>query len=265
MKKLNVTPISDSAQMPLKKGTLQFLQDANLEALAAILKSHIGDAYNASTVYILFGVKNTGTAPNYVISAGAVFYQGEIFLVDATSFSTSGNVAIFQIITTQYTTYADPVTFSDATVHNVHDIRKVQVLAGTSGSGIADFSQANSPLLVVPPQVNISGAGVTGSYPNFVIPGANGLYPILYAGSYNIGDIPSGGQTYSVTFPSDVGTANYYVQMTLISNSPSAPGDDSNVRPPAIRTRSSTGFTFFINELSNVTQNLALEYIIFAK
>lgn len=265
MKKLNVTPISDSAQMPLKKGTLQFLQDANLEALSAILRSHIGDAYNLNTVYVLFGVKNSGTESNYIISAGAVFYQGEIFLVDATSFSTSGNTAIFQIITTQYTTYADPVTFSDSTVHNVHDIRKVQVLAGTAGTGIADFSQANTPLLVVPPQVNITGAGVTGSYPNFVVPSANGLYPILYAGSYNIGNIPSGGQTYSVTFPDDVGTANYYVQMTLISNSPSDPLHDDTTKVPLLRTRSSTGFTFYVNEEANYTQNLILEYILFAK
>lgn len=264
MKRLSVTPISDSAQMPLKKGTLQFLQDANLEALSAILRSHIGDAYNLNTVYVLFGVKNSGTAPNYIISAGAVFYQGEIFLVDATSFSTSGNTAIFQIITTQYTTYADPVTFSDSTVHNVHDIRKVQVLAGTAGTGIADFSQANTPLLVVPAQVSITGAGVTGSYPNFVIPGANGLHPILGAGTFNIGDIPAGGQTYSVSF-ADVGTANYYIQMSLVSNSPSNPQADANSTQPMIRTRSNTGFTFYIDEPANIAQNLILEYILFAK
>lgn len=264
MKRLSTVPISDAAQMPLKKGTLQFLQDANLEALAAILKSHIGDAYNANTVYIMFGVKNSGSGANYVISAGAVFYQGEIFLVDATSFSTSGNVAIFQIITTQYGTYADPVTFSDATVHNVHDIRKVQVLAGTTGTGIADFSQANTPLLVVPAPVNISGAGVTGSYPNYVIPGANGLHACLGAGTFNIGDIPAGGQTYSVTF-ADVGTANYFIQMSLVSNSPSSPQSDANCTQPMIRTRTSSGFTFYIDEPANITQNLILEYILFAK
>jgi len=261
MKKLNVTPISDSAQMPLKKGTLQFLQDANLEVVAATMKALIGVLYNPDTVYVMFGCKNTGTDPNYIISAGAVFYQGEIFLVDAISFSTSGNTAIFQIITTQYGTFADPVTFTDSTVHNVHDIRKVQVIAGTTGTGIADYSQGSFLNFVIPEKVSLTGAGVTGTYPTFVIPGLSNSYPILYGGSFNVGDV-SGGQSYSVTFPT-VGTSEYYVQGSLISGA-TVPANDANVIW-TIRDRTATGFSLYVRELSSSANNIIFEYTLVKK
>lgn len=271
MKKLSIAPISDSAKMPIKKGTLQFLQDANSEVFAAIVQSLIGDNYNPSTVYVLRGCENTGTDPSYLISEGNVFYNGEVFAVDATSFSTSGNVAIFQIATTQYTTFADPVTFSDNTTHNVHDIRKVQVLSGTSGSGIADWTQLVRLNFVIPPQLNATGAGVSGVYPNLVFAGPNGINPCLGGGSFTIGDIPAGGQTYTVTFPTtmgtagNVGTSSFFVLMTLLTTNLSDLRHENMIRHPLLLSRSNTGFTFFIDEDDNITQQLTLEYMIFAK
>lgn len=135
MKILDVTPISTSAQMPIKKGTLQFLQDAYKECIDAILRGTIGSAYSASTYYILHGCVNSGAGTNYVISAGAIYYNGEIYLVDSATFSTSGGLnPIMTITTTQYTTNADPVTFTNGSSNNVHDIRKI-VISGGTGSG----------------------------------------------------------------------------------------------------------------------------------
>ena len=145
MKKLVIDSISDSAQMPIKKGTLQFLQDANYEAMQSIVLAAIGSTYDPTKVYVLYGCINSGSGNSYTITAGAVFYAGEIYLVDAASFTASGsNVGVFSIAITQYTNNADPVTFADTTIQNVHNIRKMLISAGASGSTIGDYS-ARSP------------------------------------------------------------------------------------------------------------------------
>lgn len=133
MKILDVTNITSAAQMPIKKGTLQFIQDAYKECINAILRGTIGGAYSASTYYILHGCANSGVGSNYVISAGAIFYNGEIYLVDATTFTTTGGqVPVMNVATTQYTTNADPVTFTNGVAYDVHDIRKIAITAGTA-------------------------------------------------------------------------------------------------------------------------------------
>tara|TARA_R110000868_G_scaffold348778_1_gene609951 strand:- start:67 stop:1023 length:957 start_codon:yes stop_codon:yes gene_type:complete len=138
---LNVTPITDVAQFPIKKGTLQFLQDAHKDSLANTLIGMIGDSFNALNVYVLYGCKNTGSFPAYNISSGAIFFLGEVYGVNSASFSVTGsNVAVLNIATTQYTTDADPVTFTDAVARNVHDVRSVVISAGASGSGIGNYS-----------------------------------------------------------------------------------------------------------------------------
>ena len=172
MKKLDLTPVTDAAQMPVKRGTLQFLQDANAEIFNAIVRGAIGTTYDNSKVYILFGCVNTGDGNSYNISAGAVFYQGEVYLVDAAVFSTTGaNTAVFTQVTTQYVSYADPVTFTDSSVHNIHNIRKMVISSGASGSGIANWADRANFNFTVVPQLNPTAAGImqiSGTYPNLV-------------------------------------------------------------------------------------------------
>lgn len=184
MKKLNVTPITDSAQMPLKKGTLQFLQDAYTEVLRSIMIATAGAGYDPAAVYILHGLTNGGTYPVYSISEGAVFYQGEMFFIDATAFSAAtGETAVFgSIVQTQYTgADADPVLFTDATPRNVHNIRKMTIVSGVSGTGIADFADAKRILLNIP-QLNLTSPTpgvVSGTYPNVVITVANAQKDVI--------------------------------------------------------------------------------------
>ena len=135
MRKLDVSSISDSSQMPVKKGTLQFLQDSYTEITKSVMSSLAGgNNYDPAKVYVLYGVINSGIYPVYNIVEGAVFYNGEIFQVDAASFTATGsNVAVCNIVQTQYTTDADPVTFTDASVRNIHNIRKMGISQGASG------------------------------------------------------------------------------------------------------------------------------------
>lgn len=141
MKRLATSLISDTKRFPFKKGTLEFLQDAHKETVTQILVGLIGSTFNGLNAYVLYGCKNSGTGSVYNITAGAVFYLGEIYLVDSAAFTAGGGqVAVLSFITTQYTTNADPVTFTDSTINNVHDIRKILIASGASGSGIKDFS-----------------------------------------------------------------------------------------------------------------------------
>lgn len=125
--------------MPLKSGILDFLQDAHKETTQALISTII-DNPATGTIYVLSGCVNTGSGANYIISAGQVFYNGEIFQVDATSFTVAGGQYAFaNLITTQYTTNADPVTFTDGIPRNVCNIRKIEIISST-GTGYPLYS-----------------------------------------------------------------------------------------------------------------------------
>ncbi len=139
MKKLDYSFITTGAAQPIKKGTLKHVQESYQEAIDAICRNLVS---NPSLMTVLFGCVNTGSGANFIISAGAVYFNGEVYLIDAATFTTSGsNVAVATITTTYYTdATADPVTFTDASTHNVHQIRKIVIAAGLSGSGDANYS-----------------------------------------------------------------------------------------------------------------------------
>lgn len=268
MKKLSITPITNSAQFFPKKGTLEFLQLAFQEGFDGIVQSLIGPTYNPATMYVLNGVINTGTYPVYTVSGGMVFYAGEFFLIDAASFTATGtDVAVFSIVQTQYTTDADPCVFSDATTHNIHNIRKMQLTAGASGSGLANLSSAFYLNFTIPAQVNISASGqaiASGSYPNINIdvPNSTNLNPALASGSVNVGNLVAGGADFTVTFGTPLLTSNYIVMGSMISNG--TPDDDATVLWN-IRSRTTTNFIVHFREDATVTQNVAWEWIAFAK
>lgn len=279
MRKLDVSSITDTSEFPVKQGTLQFLQDSYAEIVGAMVTALLSPGYNPGTVYVLFGCTNSGTAPFYNITAGALFYQGEIFIVPATSFTATGsNVGVFQIVTSQFTTNADPVTFTDMTVRNVHNIRQIQVVQGASGSGIADYSAASYCNFVIPKQLNLTCSGqanLSGVYPNLNVdvPNSTNLHPCLGGGSVHVGDVSGGGvagNTIAVVFGS-AGQApvlspgqQYYVQGTIISQG--IPQTDAQVQWNVIdSSRTNTGFSFHFAELVGGTQAIQFEYLLFAK
>lgn len=273
MRNLNLGPITNSAQYRVKKGSLQFLQDAYTEGLAATIIALIGPGYNPATVYLLFGATNSGTYPAYSIISGCAFFNGEIFYVDAAAFTATGtNVAVFQIATAQYTTNADPVTLTDSTIHNIHDIRKIQIVQGASLSTIADFSQAYRLNFAIPPQLNLTAATggihadnvlqLIGSYPNIAayVPTPPSLaFPVYAAGNFNIGDIAGGHFTFAVVFVTPVPTAGYTMLGCIISNG--TPLDDSNVTW-SVRNKTTAGFTVTFNEGTPTIQNVAFEWLV---
>lgn len=144
MRKLDVSAITESVAMPVKAGVFEHLQSAYQEALAELAKCFFGANYDSSKAYILNGLVNTGQGNDFEITAGAVFYNGEIYLVDAAAFATAGEeVAVCTIDVSFYVNgnRADPVQFAgDGEQRNIHQIRKIKIASGLPGSGVANFS-----------------------------------------------------------------------------------------------------------------------------
>lgn len=139
MKILNISNISSSNAMPIKSGTLQFLQDAHKEAIAGLVTNLIPTP-DPNTIYILSGCKNSTVAPIHTLSAGVLYYNGEIFNFDGATFTLTGlQKAYARIETTQYLTNADPVQFTDGVNRNVHNIRKIVIENTILSSGLPEF------------------------------------------------------------------------------------------------------------------------------
>lgn len=140
MRKVKTNNISTSVGMPVKSGTLDHIQLAYQEAISSMMNNILGRVDNTNA-YILHGCVNTGSGLNYIISAGAIYYLGEVFLVDATTFTAaSGQVAVANVTETFYNVNADPVQLTDGNTYNVHSIRKITFASGATGSGLFDFS-----------------------------------------------------------------------------------------------------------------------------
>ena len=88
------------------------------------------------------------------------------------------------------------------------------------------------------------------------------LIPIK-VGQYGIGNPPSGTSTYQVVISgSPLPTANYIVVSSLRSASGNPSNDLQTIY--AIGDTTQTGFKIYIRETANVTQNIAIDYALFA-
>lgn len=149
MKKLLTSYINAGAAQPIKQGTLNHLQEAHQETTAATLQMlNFRDGQIRSTSFVpmrMGGCRRTGTFPNYTVSTGAYFFENEVWLCDGGIFLAIpvGQVLVCtKTITYVTATNADPVEFSDASTNNVHEVRKIVISAGVSGSGDFDFEDA---------------------------------------------------------------------------------------------------------------------------
>lgn len=257
MRHLKTTDITDTNALPVKSGTLDHLQLAYAEAIAEAVKGFIGSAYDSTKVYLLHGCVNSGSGSSYVISAGSVFFNGEVYLVDAASFTIAGsNVAVGSIFTGIFAdATADPVTFTDGVARNIHQIKKIAYAAALSGSGAGDFSDLHHVNVNIA-QLNLTGTGIatiSGTYPNKNVDVPAPAVSILASGLTNVGDIsPSAGTTITVSF-SSVGTASYIVAGSVESFG--TPTNDVLV-VYGITNKTATSFDIHFQELSAVAQNI---------
>ena len=140
MRKLKTSNITTTVGMPIKSGSLDHIQNAYIENFNSIIKNLIGPQYDATKCYILDGLINsTAGTLTYTLTAGSVFYQNEVFQVDAVTLTVAvGQNPNLSINTTFFSgTNADPVTFTDSVPRNVHEIRKIALSVGTTTANIS--------------------------------------------------------------------------------------------------------------------------------
>jgi hypothetical protein len=148
MKTIKFTDISAILGARFKSGMLDWLQSAPKELIQVVVKMLIGIDPTSTNVYVLYGCVNTGAGSTYVISEGAIYYQGEIFKVPSTTFLITTGVAVAKIIETSLVDLRhDPVTFQDGSTKNIHIDRTVEISEALSGSGIANYVDFRIPTL----------------------------------------------------------------------------------------------------------------------
>lgn len=140
MNTINTTQGSDpNNQQPFPAPSLLFLQNAYKEAIGAAAAMGIPNPFSSSPI-VLWGCVNTGVfGTNYNITAGAIYYLGEIYLTSAFAFAQGGGqVAVCTITTTNPA--PDPIIFQGGGSYNVHNIRRITIASALSGTGTFDFT-----------------------------------------------------------------------------------------------------------------------------
>jgi len=119
-----------NVQQPLPIRSVLFLQDSVKYALQHLATSLIGNSFDLTKVYILYGCVKTVGGGNDSFTQGAVYYFGEIFYVSAASFATGTDYAYLLISNGSQ----DPIKMKYGTSDNVHNLRRV-IISGTAASG----------------------------------------------------------------------------------------------------------------------------------
>jgi hypothetical protein len=148
MRIINTSIVVDpNKQQPFLTESLDFLTQNQIETLSSLAQTLIGPSYSSTQVYVLWGCVVTGVtagAGNFAMTAGAVFYGGEIFQVAAVSTVAvgSGNT-VYSLLNSVGTTTdpydntraLDPVTFSDGSTNSVHLTRTWVTSIQVTGTG----------------------------------------------------------------------------------------------------------------------------------
>jgi hypothetical protein len=139
MKNIETTNITGSQDAPFVKDTFDHYNESIADTTSNIVKGLL-KSYTTNDIIILHGCVVSATIPGTSsITAGAVYYNGEIYEVDANaSLITSGlQTLVWGIITTYRG--SDPLTWSDGIDRNLHRINKMALSAGLSGSGLSNY------------------------------------------------------------------------------------------------------------------------------
>ncbi|HXU26533.1 MAG TPA: hypothetical protein VN698_04815, partial [Bacteroidia bacterium] len=110
MNTLDTSHESSTSWSPYKVETKKFLEDAKRETFANVMQGLIGNNYDDTKVYVLYGCEISGSGP-YTISAGAIFCRdanavinnlpGEVYTVLAANITLTGsNVVVANILDT---------------------------------------------------------------------------------------------------------------------------------------------------------------------
>ena len=138
MKQIDTSHITLTAGYPPSKKGLDFLQEQAKETIANLVQSQINGTVSSTTPYVLWGCVKSGASSPYAYTAGAIYFNGEVYDFDAVASLAVATADICSITTTADPT-ADPTTMTDTSVVNMHDVRKITVADGTAGTTDFDW------------------------------------------------------------------------------------------------------------------------------
>lgn len=132
MRIYNTSDISPSAGAPWKATSIDFLQKAYGEPLALLSKSIVAlsTTYVPGTCYTVSGTYSYEPLAGYEFSNGLCVFDDEVFSYDG--FTARPGDFFFGKMDITNDPFADPTTFSDTSIHNIHNIRKMSIVGGTS-------------------------------------------------------------------------------------------------------------------------------------
>jgi hypothetical protein len=150
MKKVDTSAITGTTGMPIKSGVINHVLQSIQEIASALTEGLLGVQYDATKLYAINGVLGTISGSTYTLNAGWIYYGGELYQVDATSFTVTGGQTGIVTLATTYATGAsgDPIQFTDGVSRNVLQIRKLVIAAGTTGTGVTGNSNSDYANLI---------------------------------------------------------------------------------------------------------------------
>jgi hypothetical protein len=109
-------------------------QDALLESIKPIV---LGLGASDGDYTVIYGLKAVAGAPDWEISSGAIYHEGEVFLCDGITGNSGGNVPV---LTLSQTAIGQPSKLSNFTTANTHFDRKMVLSFAASGSADVDYA-----------------------------------------------------------------------------------------------------------------------------
>lgn len=141
MKKLDWTAVTASNGLVFEEQTFEHINDGHKDSYIAFVKASIPTSQHTGKLVILYGCVATGTNPGArTLTAGAVYYSGEIYQVASASFTTTGSqIGIWTLVDVDSATDESTIkTASSSFSEHVLVNSKFVFAAGLSGSGTFD-------------------------------------------------------------------------------------------------------------------------------
>jgi hypothetical protein len=143
MKEILTTSISSTVGLPLLGRTIDFIRDNITEQTSSLAYSELNSSDDSLPI-VLYGCIGTYstvgfTNDTYIITKGAILYQGEIYQVPAmvATRANIGETIVFKIDNNTFQS-GEPTLYTDGASRNTNLDRTIKIYNGSTGSGIVD-------------------------------------------------------------------------------------------------------------------------------
>ena len=137
MLKIKTTDIAIGSAMPYQSSMIDWLH-VNDKYTHWAISAALSNNHDITNL-VLEGCIDTVVGSTHTITDGFIYSGNEIFVANNNVVTLGAGQVVICTITESFGA-ADPVTFSDGTLHSVHSIKTIEFSAGTSGSGNFDFT-----------------------------------------------------------------------------------------------------------------------------